>query len=511
MSNRRFEMYQYRQIIMRLRMGDTIRGLAREKLADRKTIGKINEVAKEQGWLASHSTMPSDEVLATFFGKKSPLSVQSLIIPYQKQIEEWCMQGVQATTIYSHLKQEYGFVGSYSVIQRYIKCLKNSSGPVTTILEFNPGECAQIDFGAGPSFVNEQTGEVLKTWIFVMVLAFSRHMYAEIVLRQDVETWLGCHRRAFEWFNGVPKKMVIDNAKCAITKACYNNPVVQRSYAEFAQGYGFIISPCPPYDPQKKGRVESGVKYVKNKFVPLREHRTIVSSNQSLKLWLLEEAGNRIHGSTREKPLILFEIERNTLRPLPDKPPELAVWEKVKLHGDCHVQYLKCRYSASYRLVRQELWLRATETTVRLYHNHNLVALHPRLFKPGTKNTLDEHLPPNTLAYQMRDAQWCLKQATDIGEYCQQAIHKLLTDSVVDYLRAAQNIVGLRKKFGDGRLELACKRALAFQSLHYRTIKSILEAGVENEPLPCEKEPDALSETYTAGGRFCRDTSSLLH
>lgn len=164
-------MYQYRQIIMRLRMGDTIRGLAREKLADRKTIGKVRDVAKEQGWLDSQSTMPSDETLATFFGKKSSLSIQSHMTPHQKQIEEWCMQGVQATTIYSHLKQEYGFSGSYRVIQRFIKCLKNGTGPVTTILEFNPGDCAQVDFGAGPVFIDEQTGEVFKTWIFVMVLA----------------------------------------------------------------------------------------------------------------------------------------------------------------------------------------------------------------------------------------------------------------------------------------------------------------------------------------------------
>jgi hypothetical protein len=111
----------------------------------------------------------------------------------------------------------------------------------------------------------------------------------------------------------------------------------------------------------------------------------------------------------------------------------------------------------------------------------------------------------------MHDAQWCLKQATEIGEYCQQVTQKLLTDSVVDYLRAAQNIVGLRKKFGDGRLELACKRALVFQSLHYKTIKSILEVGVENDPLPCEKEADELKETYTVGGRFYRNTSGLLH
>lgn len=237
----------------------------------------------------------------------------------------------------------------------------------------------------------------------------------------------------------------------------------------------------------------------------------MVDANLQLKDWVMKEAGNRIHGSTREKPLTLFEIEQPILKRLPDNPPELAVWEKVKLHGDCHVHYLKCRYSAPYRYAKQELWLRATETTVRLYLNHELIALHPRLWYPGTKHTLNEHLPPNALAYQMRDPQWCLKQANEIGSFCTRAIQGLLTDSVVDYLRAAQSILGLRKKYGDVRLEAACRRAIAFQSVHYRTIKSILEAGTEQQDLPAEEVSNALAEPYTKGGRFCREPSHLLH
>ncbi len=510
MSNRRFEMYQYSQIISQFRNGGTIRGMAKEKLADRKKLRKVKIIAEAQGWLSSKNPMPSDETLAKFF-KKSQVSQKSLLCPYKTKIEEWVQQGVQATTIHAHLLREHGFPGSYNITQRFIKELKDKLSPVTVMLDFKPGETAQVDFGFGPKLIDESTGQEIKTWIFVMVLSWSRHMYAEIILRQDVETWLGCHRRAFESFNGVPGKMIIDNAKCAITKACYHDPVVQRAYAECAQGYGFIISACPPYDPQKKGRVESGVKYVKNRFVPLREFRGLVDANQQLKHWVLEEAGNRVHGSTREKPLILFEIEQPTLKRLPDTPPELVVWEKVKLHGDCHVQYLKCRYSASYRYVRQELWLRATETTIRLYLNHELIALHPRLWRPGTKNTLLEHLPPNALAYQMRDPQWCLKQAADIGPFCTQAIRELLNDSVVDYLRAAQSILGLHKKHGDVRLEAACRRAIAFHSVHYRTVKSILESGVEQDALPNEEVSDALTETYTRGGRFCRNTSHLLN
>lgn len=512
MGKRRFEMYQYRQIIVRLRSGDSMRGIGRTGLADRKTVRRVRDIANKQGWLDTKCEIPNDEVLVKFLGQPKSLSKSQLILPHQSQVETWHRQGIQVSTIHAALQREHGFTGSYNAVQRYIKKLKDTSIDVTTILEFKPGECAQVDFGAGPKFINETTGEIISTWIFVMVLAWSRHLYAEIVLRQDVETWLGCHRRAFEWFGGVPKKVILDNAKCAITKACYHDPVVQRSYADYAEGYGFIISPCPPHDPQKKGRVESGVKYVKKNFIPLRDFQNrIAEANRQLKKWALETAGNRIHGSTHEKPLTLFtQTERMLLKPLPENPPECAVWQKVMVHGDCHVTYLKCRYSAPYKLVKQELWLRASETTVRIYRDHELVAVHPRLFTPGSKNSLDEHLPPNALAYAMKDAQWCLEQAKKIGTHCETVIQKLLSDSVVDYLRAAQGIVSLQKKYGDARLEAACRRAFVFQSARYKTIKSILLKGLEYEPLPEQEAFDALTETYTGNGRFCRDTSTLL-
>jgi transposase len=402
MARRSFEMYEIRQIIVHLRLGETIRSIAQTKLANRNKIRAIRKIAMQKNWLDTQQEIPTDEVLATFFKQKPSAAVtQSSVLPYKKQIEEWCQQGIQGTTMYAALKRQHGFDGSYDAVQRFVKKIKDDlPASVTTILEFKPGECAQVDFGYGPKLVDEVTGKVTKTWIFVMVLAWSRHMYAELVLHQDVETWLGCHRRAFEFFNGVPRKIIIDNAKCAITKACYYDPVVQRSYADYAEGYGFMISACPPRDPQKKGRVESGVKYVKNNFVPLREFKSLVTGNQQLIQWVLSEAGNRIHGTTRAQPLTLFtQTEALLLQSLPDNPPECAVWEKVKLHNDCHITYLQCRYSAPYQLVQQILWLRATETTIRIYQEHTLVAVHPRLIEPGLKHTIDAHLPPNASAY----------------------------------------------------------------------------------------------------------------
>lgn len=513
MAKRKFEMHEYHHIIARLRLGESIRSIVQSGLASRKKIRQVRRIALAQGWLNANHEIPTDEDLARHLTiiVATPVT-QSSVLPYSQQIEEWCQQGIQSTTIHATLQRQFGFKGSYAAVVRFARKVKKSiSTQVTTILDFKAGECAQVDFGAGPKFVNEATGELIPTWIFVMVLAWSRHMYAEIVLHQDIETWLGCHRRALEWFGGVVKKIIIDNAKCAIVKACYHDPEVQRAYRECAEGYGFIISPCPPYDPQKKGRVESGVKYVKNNFIPLRDFRNYIpEANRQLKAWILETAGNRIHGTTHQKPLTLFESERHLLKPLPDSPPEIAVWHRVVVHGDCHVSYLKCRYSAPYKLARQTLWLRASETTVRLYRDHELVAVHPPLFRPGSRNSLDQHLPPNALAYAMKDAQWCLERARKIGPNCEAVIHKLLSDSVVDYLRAAQGILNLQVKYGDARLEAACRRALAFQSGKHKTIKSILQQGLEYAPLPVQDAFDALTETYTGHGRFSRDTSTLL-
>lgn len=268
----------------------------------------------------------------------------------------------------------------------------------TMHLDFTPGVAAQIDFGTGPRLVDTRTGELIKTHFFLMTLCWSRPQYAELVLNQKVATWLECHRHPFEWFGGVPEKLIIDNAKCAITKACRHDPVVQRAYVECAEGYGFKIDALPPREPQMKGRVESGIKYLKNNFLPLREFRDLADANRQLQDWTLKGAGNRVHGSTKAQPFARFGIEKPLLKPLPDVAPELAVWAKAKVHRDTHLQFEKCLYSVPFKLIGQQLWIKATPVTVRIYRDHEMVAVHSRLLNPGGRATLGDHLPPNAIA-----------------------------------------------------------------------------------------------------------------
>ena len=504
-------MYQYRQVIVRMRMGESDRAIAQTGLMGRKKIRAVRELASTRGWLDPGNDVPPDNELAACFDQsRARPQTTSRVEPYADEVKKWAGENVQGTTIHQALVRKYGYTGSYSSVRRYLQNVAAANPTASTVLDHEPGDVAQVDFGAGPVITDVHSGERFKTWVFVMVLAWSRHQYVELVRDQKVETWLGCHRRAFEWFGGVVARVTIDNPKCAITKACYHDPEVQRSYADCAEGYGFLINALPPREPRKKGIVESGVKYVKANFFPLREFRGLGDNNRQLQDWVMSTAGNRIHGTTHEKPLTRFvETEKHLLKPLPDTPPELASWNKVKVHGDCHVQHEKCRYSVPYRLVGRALWLRATETTVRIYRDQEIVAIHPRLVRPGQRATVPEHLPPEAQAYRMQGPQWCLRQAEQVGPACHALIDQLFADRVLDNLRAAQGIVHFRKRYGDTRLDAAAARALAYASPKYRTIKTILENGLDQQALD-EAAFDQLSNTYSGGGRFCRDTKKLL-
>src|SRR5512147_595781 len=450
--NRRFEMYQYRQAVVRMRLGDSDREIAKIGLMGRRKAAALRQVALAQGWLNQEQPVPDEATLATVLTAAAPavtIPSQSWVEPYRQQVTTWWQAGVQGTAIHQALVRQYGFSGSYLSVARFLQGLKATVPNATVILEFAPADAAQVDFGRGPELVDTRTGELRLSWVFVMTLCWSRHQYAEVVEDQTVWTWLACHRRAFEWFNGVPHRVIIDNPKCAITRACFHDPEVQRSYGELAEGYGFRIAPCPPREPQKKGRVEAGVKYVKNNFLALADCRSLADANPQLRAWVLAPAGNRCHGTTRQRPLTQFtEVEQNLLQPLPAVPPMPACWAQVKVHRDGHVQFERSLYSVPFRWVGQSVWLKATPTTIQLFHDHLLIATHPRLFAAAARSTVNDHLPPNALAYCLHDPQWCLQQAEQIGPACHALVQHLFADRVLDNLRAVQGILQLGQPYG---------------------------------------------------------------
>jgi hypothetical protein len=294
-------MYQYRQIIHRMRMGESDRTIAKTRLAGRIKCAEIRSIAEPHGWLAE-APLPDDEALATVFEKAQDPNPthQSLSADHEAQIRVWVRDEVCMTTIHQTLVDKFHFSGSYSSVRRLVQKLNLHAGKVTCILDFAPGEAAQIDFGKGPDITDVFTGKEMKTWIFVMTLCFSRHMYAEIVRDQKVATLLACHRRALEFFGGVPSKLIIDNAKCAVVRACSHEPEVQRSYGELAEGYGFLISPCPPRDPQKKTCGERGK--VRKEEPPCRQDLRQSDRLQPTGAAVARRHGERPHPRDDESP-----------------------------------------------------------------------------------------------------------------------------------------------------------------------------------------------------------------
>ena len=197
------------------------------------------------------------------------------------------------------------------------------------------------------------------------------------------------------------------------------------------------------------------------------------------------------------------------LQPLPAIAPECPAWAKAKLHGNCHVQFEYCYYSAPFALIGHELWLEVAPSAVRIFREHELVAVHPRSFKPGTRSTVEEHLPPDAVAFLMRDPQWCLRQAERVGPACRAVVESLFSNRILDHLRAAQGVLRLGERYGDKRLDAACARALNFGTPTYRSVKQILSNGFDQQPELAEFA--ALEAPYLGAGRFSRERNDRFH
>ena len=159
-------MYEYRQIIYRLRRGDGVRTIAKDGLAGRDKIRFIKKVSIDYGWLEPTLPLPAESKLKEVFAQRARLQ-QSKAAPYEELIARWVKEGVQGKTIYQHLQSQYAYDGSYNSLQRFVRKIKEKSVQLTVPLHFQPGEAAQVDFGAGPLLYDERTGRLEKTWFFM--------------------------------------------------------------------------------------------------------------------------------------------------------------------------------------------------------------------------------------------------------------------------------------------------------------------------------------------------------
>lgn len=374
--------------------------------------------------------------------------------------------------------------------------------------EHRPGEKLFVDYcGRTLPIIDAATGEIREAQVFVAVLGASNYTYAEATFTQGLPDWIGSHVRAFGFFGGVPRAVVPDNLRAAVSKSCRYEPLINATYQELAEHYGAAIIPARVRKPKDKAKAEVGVQIVQ-RFVlaALRNRRffSLAEANAAIRerLDLLNDRKFRKLPGSRQSRFL--EVEQPALLPLPEAPYQYAQWKKVLLGIDYHFEVDGHFYSAPHKLRGEELHARYTETTVECFHRGNRIASHARSWVKGGHTTTPDHMPAAHREY----AEWTPERLTawakQIGESCAQAVATLLARRAYPEhaFRSCRGILALAKRCGRERLEAACARAIAIKGISYRSIKSILENKLEAKPLPQKTQPPLLHHVNLRGPEY---------
>jgi transposase len=350
----------WHEIHSRWKLKESKKSIARALQLDIKTVRKILRQKQPQGY--------------------SREKQESLILKPHKSyiLKRLAAVGYCAQAIYEELRL-MGYRGSYDVVKRFVSPLREEAEIEATVrFETPPGQQGQADWGQCWTMI---AGRRVKVHLFVLTLGYSRRMYAVATSDEKMPAFLRSHEEAFEFLGGVPHEIVYDNLKSVVLGRDFEgsrfewNPV----FWDFSRYYGFHPAPHRPYRPQTKGKVESGVKYVK-RFLRGKEFMSLDDLNAQLLDWITTFADQRIHGTTHRKPSEMFLEERDLL--LAVKGRRAYVIEERSLRyvpKDCLVAFQTNRYSVPCRLAGKRVEVLTDGAMIKIYHGGELVSCHPRL------------------------------------------------------------------------------------------------------------------------------------
>lgn len=468
---------------------------------DRKTIRKYLAPAIAEGLEPAPEELFDEQLWRGRIGRWFPElvdpSVRAVswlqIAVHQEWIAEQLGVPVTVATIAQRLRDDRGVDVSESTVRRYIATVfaeQRLEDKVTVPRgAVDPGSEAQIDYGRLGMWDDPSTGRRVAVWVFAMILSCSRALFIQPVLKMDQASWNASHVAAFEFFGGVPARLVCDNLKTGVIRPDLYDPQINLAYAEMAAFYGTLIDPARANKPKDKPRVERPMPYIRDSFFAGRQFESVPQMQRDGLRWSVEVYGTHKHrGLDGATPATIFNaVEREALMPLPRRPFEPVVYTVGTVAPDCHVRSGKAFYSVPWRLIAQKVTVRAAGDVVQIFHHDTVVATHV-LHLTG-RATNFEHYPPHKIAHTLRTVTWCRHQAEQIGPGAVAIVAELSEVNAIHRLRAIQGIIGLRDRYGDHRLDAACARALAIGDPRYRTVKGILAAGTETGDHPAATSP----------------------
>jgi transposase len=497
------------ELLRHWQAGDNVSQMARALGLDRKTVRKYVGRAEADGMAPGGAPLSqaqwAERVHAWFPELTDPRarsSVHGQIAPFHDYIKQHIGETTVAT-IHQRLRDEHGLTVSVASLRRYVRSefAEELAEERATVLRDDPppGAEAQLDYGHLGSWTDPQSGARRRVWAFVMVLAYSRHLFCYPVLRMTQPEFLAAHVAAFAFFDGAPQRLVPDNLGSGVLKADLYDPRLNRGYAELSHHYGCLVDPARICHPKDKPRVERIVPYVRDSFFSGREFADLPAMRSQAASWSSAVAGQRrarpLGGG---KPEVVFKaLEQEHLLALPRRPFEAATWQSAKVSPDCHICVGGALYSVPFRLIGARLDVRTTDGMLFAYAGHELVKSHVRVAK-GRRATDWQDYPEAKAAFFMRTPSWCRHRAKEIGPATTALVIELLGEQALHRLRSAQGVIHLADSHGAARLELACALALAVGDPSYRTVKGILKAGRE-QLTPEEETPAPLAAAHLHG------------
>jgi len=383
---------------------------------------------------------------------------------------------------------------------RYREWLKRQS-PVMRQVHL-AGDKLFVDYaGMKPRLVDPSTGEVVDVELFVAVLGASNYTYAEATRTQQVVDFTASVARALTFVGGVPCAIVPDQLKSAVIKACRYEPAVQRTTAELGRYYNTTILPARPKSPRDKAKVEVGVQIAERWLLARIRNETFTSlADLNRRLFELTEIINtrpmRAYNASRRE---LFErLDKPALGPLPAEPFQASSWKKVRLNIDYHIEFDHHLYSAPHALLRQELWVRATASSIEIFHLGARVTCHVRSHVRNGRTTNPEHMPSTHRAHAEWTPSHILQCAGTVGCNTHALCEVILRERRHPEwgYRSCLGLFRLAKKYSAARVDAACARALFAGARSYRHVLTILQHNLDQQPLPSPEQPAATGATH---------------
>lgn len=407
----------------------------------------------------------------------SKIEKEKILNPFYDDIEAWVSQGLTGVLIRENLIKNKGINVSYPTISRFIKQFKTPEVYIPLIAK--PSEEAQVDFGYIGRFYKD--GRLVKVWCFSMVLSHSRYSYHKIVTNQSVSTFIDCHIESFEYFGGVPLTVKIDNLKAGVITPNFYEPTIQRQYAEFLKYYGSAPITARIRRGQDKGKVEAGVKYVKNNFLKRIEHKCFYQLEKDLLNWTNNICNKRLHGTTKKIPYdVFYEKERICLIPLSNKRYEILKIEQRKVNNYGHISFKDNFYSVPYNYIGKTLTIKSTDSLIKIYDDINEVAIHGVCSKKGEFISREEHKPPEK---KRKTEQEYSLRAVNSGDNTYKIFNILKEKKPFCWHRIMQGIFSLQNKYSVEIVDSACKRAIEYNAISFTSVQNICKNNLYNKPI----------------------------